>query len=82
MRSGAEFIYRAATRIGFSAADITSAIGTLQTCRPAMTMSAPGEDRKSWADRQNDANDPFRMSRILPIRVRARDFVLSDAIAC
>src|SRR5258706_16445169 len=31
-----------------------SAIGTFETCRPAL----PGEDRKSWADRQNDANDP------------------------
>jgi hypothetical protein len=30
---------------------LTSACGTFETCRPAVTMSAPGEDRKSWADR-------------------------------
>jgi hypothetical protein len=38
----------------------TSAYGTFETCQPALTMSTSGENRKSWADRQNDANDPKR----------------------
>src|SRR3977135_500016 len=36
----------------------TSAYGTFETCQPALTMSTSGENRKSWADRQTNANDP------------------------
>jgi len=39
-----------------------STSGTFETCRPAVTVSAFGENRKSSTESQTDAIDPNRTS--------------------
>jgi hypothetical protein len=60
----------------------TSVYGTFETCRPAMTMSAPGKTGSRGQIGKMTRMTRFGRRGILPIRVRACDFVLSDAIAC
>ena len=44
--------------LGCSIFDFCNNIGTKRTCRPALTMSVLGVDRKWLAERQSDAIDP------------------------
>ena len=84
MRSGAEFIYRAAWRIGFSAADITSAI------RHLADMPTGHDDVRSRGSygKHGQTGKRTRMTRFgcrgfyqYVVRV-ACDLEVFDAIAC
>jgi hypothetical protein len=51
---------------------VMSASGTFETCRPSVTVSAFGENRKSSTESQTDAIDPERTSANYDLRNGSR----------